>query len=235
MDLDTRDPSIASPPPAAFSSAIDQNTRATTDVPARGYRTTTEERRTMMERERSGPFSWAAGFLGWGAAMFFTLVLVSVILALLGNAAYLNSTVDGNTVSISERTIDTLTWTGIVGALFAVLVGFFAGGYAAGRIDRWHGAGQGIVVVAWAVVFGLVSALIANYAAVTYGFEAYLQPYAIDWNAITTQALVGMVLTLGVMLLGAILGGMAGERWLRRDASSIEETRRSTWRGRPRV
>ena len=128
-----------------------------------------------------------------------------------------------------------LTWGGIIGSLLAIFVGFFLGGYNAGRIDRWHGVGQGVAVVLWTVVFGIVSALLANYAAASLNVSAYLRPYAIDWNAITTQSIVALVLTLVVMLGAAVLGGVAGERWFRRDVGEVEERRRTTtWRGRPR-
>lgn len=155
--------------------------------------TTEASRTTYVAPERGGPFSFAAGFLGWGTAMFFSLVLLSIVLAILGNAAYLHSNVNGNTVSISRTALNDLTWAGIVGAI------------------------------------------VANNAAATYNFGACLQPYAIDWNAITTQAIVGLVLTFAVTLGAAILGGVAGERWYRRDVGAVEERRSTTWRGRPRV
>ena len=53
-------------------------------------------------------------------------------------------------------------------------------------------------------------------------WNGYLSPYAIDWNAITTNSIVGLVITLLVMIAGACLGGFAGERWLHRDVTTEE-------------
>jgi hypothetical protein len=84
------------------------------------------------------------------------------------------------------------------------------------------------------VLFGIVAAVLANNAAAAYDVGAYFAAYQIDWNALTTQAVVGLVMTLLVMLAGAILGGVAGERWLNRDVA-YERRDHRTRASRPRV
>jgi hypothetical protein len=206
-------------------------TRAATPVAPGGV---TSERRVDNYPAREGPFSIIAGFLGWAVAAFFTFVLLAIILGVLGTAAYDSTTATGNAVAISQAALNDLTWTGIIGGLVAVFVGYFLGGYNAGRIDRYHGVGQGVAVVAWTILAGIVAAILAGVAADTLNLGYYLAPYNIDWNAITTQGIIGLVLTLGVMLGAAILGGLAGERYFHR-ADVAEERRDYRARSRPRV
>lgn len=195
--------------------------------------TTTERRMETVEDPE--PFSFVAGFLGWAVASFFTFIFLAIVLGIIGTAAYNDSTIVNNALIVSQNTINNLAWPGIVGALVAVFVAYFLGGYNASRIDRYHGVGQGLAVVAWTVLFGIVAAILANNAAAVYNVGAYLAPYQIDWGALTTQAVTGLILTLLVMLAGAILGGVAGERWMRRDVAFEERREYRAGRSRPRV
>jgi hypothetical protein len=196
----------------------------------------TRETTRVVEGDAPRPFSIAAGFLGWAVATFFTIVLTGILLAFLGNAAYNAGVVTGNTFTISQNTLNNLTLTGLVGGLVAIFIAYFVGGYNAGRVDRSHGVAQGVAVVAWTVVFAAIGALFANYAATFFDLGAYLAPYNVDYGALTTQTLVALVIALLVMLGGAALGGLAGERWPRY-GMAVEERRTygRAWTGGRRV
>lgn len=219
---DTTRSTIDGAPPGTYS------TPAAVSTYAPAPPVVTERTTTTMLAPDSTPFSFAAGFLGWGVASFFTLALLSVVLAFLGNAAYDNAIITEDSVAISQNALNSLGWAGIASALVAVFVGYFLGGYNAGRIDRYHGLSQGGAVVGWTVIFAIIGGVVATAAARAYNVGNYLAPYSIDWNALTTRSMIGLALTLAVMLGAALLGGIAAERSLDPDAAIRE---RRTVRG----
>lgn len=174
------------------------------------------------------PFSVAAGFFGWAVASFFTLVLGTIVLALIGTAAY-NAT-DAGTTGVTQNMFNDLTTGGLIGLLVALFVAYVLGGYAAGRIGLWHGVGHGVAVVAWTVLFTILTiALGAWLGDAVAGLN--LVP-AIDWADLTGPAIAGILVSLLAMLAGAILGAKLGTRPYGIDG--VNEGRRSrTWRGRP--
>lgn len=229
----------SAPPPSAPYEPVtprtttEAGTVGSTYAPATTAERTTTERRIETVDDRRGPFSLVAGFLGWAVASFFTFVLLAIILGIIGASAF-ETGAGGTTATLNETTLNNLAWPGIIGGLVAVFVAYFVGGYNAGRIDRYNGLLQGVVVVAWTVVFAIVAALLANTVVASYDVGAYFSAYRIDWGTLTTQGVIGLVLTLLVMLAGAIAGGMVGERWLQRDVA-YERRGYSTTRSRPRL
>lgn len=168
--------------------------------------TTIEERRTGPVDAR--PFSIAAGFFGWAVASFFTLVLSTLVLALLGAAAY--DATNAGATGVTQETFNSLTTTGLVGLFVALLAAYFLGGYAAGRIGLWHGVGHGVAVVGWTLLFTVLTiALAAWLGDAVAGLN--LVP-AIDWGDLTGPAIAGILVSLLAMLAGAILGAKLGTR-----------------------
>lgn len=193
-----------------------------------------EER--VYHAERAGmlePFSLAAGFLGWGVATFFSLVLLGIVLGFVGAAAYNNAVVTEPSVVISQATLDNLASAGIVAGLVAIFAGYAIGGYNAGRIDRTHGLGQGIAIVGWTLAFAFVSWAVAAASAVSLTVINEFSPFGINWTGLTTRSILVLVLTFFVMLGGALLGGYTAERAMRRRTEFVEE-RVVVGRGRPR-
>lgn len=174
------------------------------------------------------PFSVAAGFFGWAVASFFTLVLGTLVLALIGSAAY--DATDGGATGVTQDAFNDLTTGGIIGLLVALFVAYFLGGYAAGRIGLWHGVGHGVAVVAWTVLFTILTiALGAWLGDAVAGLN--LVP-AIDWADLTGPALAGILGSLLAMLAGAILGAKLGTRPYGIDGVNEGRGHRA-WRGRP--
>lgn len=192
-------------------------------VPARE---TVTERRDYARGDR--PFSIAAGFFGWAVASFFTLVLATIVLAVIGTAAYDAS--DAGTTGLTQNTFNDLTTGGLLGLAIALFVAYLLGGYAAGRIGLWHGTGHGVAVVAWTILFTLVTiGLAAAYGDNVAGL--YLVP-RVDWSGLTGPSIVGLVVALLVMLGGAILGANLGTRPYGLDGT-YEGRRVRAYRGRP--
>lgn len=106
-----------------------------------------------------------------------------------------------------------------VGSAIAVgivlLVAYLFGGYVAGRMARRAGLLNGLAVFVLAVVLVAAVAAIAASQADTDAVQANLRSLGIpttgtEWGKIGTVAGIG---SLAAMLVGALLGGVLGERW----------------------
>ena len=115
--------------------------------------------------------------------------------------------------------------TAVIGiALFAA---YFFGGYVAGRMAFRGGMTHGLLVfVLGVIVAGLVGLLIGAIAG-TDAIEENLRNVGVpttadEWGAVGT---IAGIVSLVVMLAGAVYGGITGERWhgkLRRRAASSD-------------
>lgn len=197
---------------------------------------TVHEREEVRDLDRPIGFSIAAGFFGWAVASFFTLLFVGLTLAALGAQAYNEASTGDGAVDLARPDWTTLSTAGAVAGLVSILVAYFLGGYAAGRIGLRSGALHGVMVVVWTVLATLLAAVLAGAAADAFDLGAYVAPFAIDWSAVTTETAIGLGIVLLTMLVGAILGGMLGDRWWAADedrAAYVDRRYRS--RTRPRV
>jgi hypothetical protein len=106
-----------------------------------------------------------------------------------------------------------------VGSAIAVaivlLLAYLFGGYVAGRMARRAGLLNGLAVFVLAVVLVAVVAAIAASQTDTDTVRANLRSLGIpttgtEWGKVATVAGLG---SLAAMLVGALLGGLLGERW----------------------
>ncbi len=114
-----------------------------------------------------------------------------------------------------------LNWEqlGIVSALIVaavLLVSYFFGGYVAGRMARRSGAINGLLVFVLSVLVVLaltllVNALVDNEDAIAQNLRnAGIPTSSNEWGDTATVA--GLA-SLAAMVVGAVLGGIVGERW----------------------
>jgi hypothetical protein len=135
----------------------------------------------------------------------------AVLAALVGAAAAaigLNTDLAGN------------DWASLgVGSAIAVavvlLLAYLFGGYVAGRMARRAGLLNGLAVFVLAVLLVAVVAAIAASQADTDAVQANLRSLGIpttgtEWGRVGTVAGIG---SLAAMLVGALVGGVLGERW----------------------
>lgn len=172
----------------------------------------------VRQKERFGGIKWGSAFFGWltvlGAA-----VLLSVLLAAVGNALGLSAAADAGQAADQVGQLVQAP-AGVVGGVAAgvvVLIAYFCGGYVAGRMARFGGAKQGVAVWIWSIVVVVaVAALVAvvgNRTAVE-GVTAGLPP---SMGAdLSVAGAVATVAALVIGLVGAVLGGLAGMRFHRR-------------------
>ena len=171
------------------------------------------ESRRDRQKDEFGGFSCLSTLAGWLSAAGLTAILTGILSAA-GAALALNQV--GNKVSGSEA--QTIGVAGGIALLVVLAIGYFFGGYVAGRMARFDGARQGVGVWLWGI---LIAAAVAALAAV--GGSKYnvldalnLPRLPVNSGTLTTGGLIALIASLAVTLGAAILGGKAGERFHRK-------------------
>jgi hypothetical protein len=166
--------------------------------------------RRDRQRDEFGGFSWLSTLAGWLSAAGLTAILTGILSAA-GAALALNQV--GSKVNGSEA--ETIGLTGGIGLLVVLAIGYFFGGYVAGRMARFDGARQGIGVWLWGILVAVVVATLAAIGGSKYNvLDALNLPrLPVDSGSLTTGGLIALIASLAVTLAAAILGGKTGERF----------------------
>jgi amino acid transporter len=203
----------------ASAASTDQHTDSSTDQGVdvakerRGYDSHVAQPHSghTEARDRFGGINWGAGFFGWLVAIGITILLTSIVGAVVA-AVGSNTNISQ---SDAERQAGTIGITAAVVLLVILALAYFTGGYVAGRMSRFDGGKQGLAV--W--VIGLVVTILAIIAGAIFGNEYNIfdrvdlprLPISTDqlsWGGVIT-ALAVLVLTL----LAAMAGGKLGHRY----------------------
>jgi hypothetical protein len=135
----------------------------------------------------------------------------AVLAALVGAAA----AAVGLTTNLAGNDWATLGLGSAIAVAVVLLVAYLFGGYVAGRMARRAGLLNGLAVFVLAVVLVAAVAAIAASQADTSAVQANLRSLGIpttgtEWGKLGTVAGIG---SLAAMLVGALVGGVLGERW----------------------
>ena len=196
--------------------ADDRTTRRVDD--GAGDRTVVEERRDrdvvtsdQEARERFGGVNTGASFFGWLVAIGMSLILTGIVAAIV--------TAIGSNTQVSQSEAQRQAGTvGIVAAIVLIVVlalGYYAGGYVAGRMSRFDGGKQGFAV--W--LLGLVVTILTVVIGAVFGSQynvldrVSLPRLPIGDQALTGGGIIAAVVVLLVTLLAAVLGGKVGHRY----------------------
>ena len=162
----------------------------------------------QRRRDRFGGMNWGAGFFGWLVA-----VAVSVLLTAVLGAVGVGTSADEELLPAASTT--ELGAAAILTLVAVLMVGYYAGGYVAGRMSRYDGVRQGLGV--WVV--GLVMTLLAVAAGSFLGTEydvlsrIELPNVPLSTDTMTTGGLVLAALMLLGTLVAALVGGGVGRRY----------------------
>jgi len=165
-------------------------------------------------RERFGGVNWGAAFFGWLSANGLTVLLIAIAAAA-GTAVGLTTV---STQQAADRVTSSPETVGLGSAVLLLLilaVGYFAGGYVAGRMSRFDGARQGLGV--WLI--GLLVTVLLAVAGLAFGAKYNvlsrldLPRIPVDEGSLGAGGLVALVAVLVVTLVAAVLGGKAGHRY----------------------
>ena len=163
--------------------------------------------------DRFGGIKWGAAFFGWLSANGLNVILLA--LATAGGAAV---GITQSTTSEARSNAETIGIVGGIVLLVILAIGYYAGGYVAGRMSRFDGARQGLAV--WLIGLLITVALAA--AGAIFGSkynvlsQLNLPRIPVDEGDATTGGLIALALVLLATLGAAVLGGKAGERFHRK-------------------
>ena len=182
-----------------------------------GYYEAAEERELRLQ-ELYGGVDWLASFLGFIFAAVAGGVLSAIAAIVVGRL--------GLPLSFSGGALGTSAVTALVVLGVLVFLTFFCGGYVAGRLARFDGGRNGVMVVVWALVVAAISLSVGPL--LPGQIFSYLQSFVQSTLLPALDTLTGMgALGIGI-LIGAILlmllGGFAGGRLGARYHSEIDRT-----------
>ena len=161
--------------------------------------------------EKFGGFNWGACFFGWLVAIGLAILLTGVVGAVV--AAVGSST--NVTQSEAERQAGDIGLAAAIVLLAVLAVGYYFGGYVAGRMSRFDGGRQGLGV--WLV--GLLVTLLALALGAVFGNQynvldrVSLPNLPVSTDQLGWGALVTALAVLGLTLVAALLGGKVGHRY----------------------
>lgn len=191
--------------------------RSAETTPDHDNQTSTRRPRATLEeqKERFGGMKFGACFFGWLTATG-TAVILTALLSATGAAIGLGRGVDVADAAANPEGV------GLVGGivlLIVIFVAYVAGGYVAGRMARFNGAKQGLGVWLWALIIAVVVAVLGLIAGAQFDVLANLNGFPrlpVNEGDLTVAGIITALLLLGVSLLGAVLGGLAGMRFHRK-------------------
>ena len=158
-----------------------------------------------------GGIKGGAVFYGWLVAIALTILLIGIVGAI---ATAVGSSVD-LTKARAELQAGTIGIISAVVVLIILMIGYFVGGYVAGRLARFDGGRQGMGV--WAL--GLVVTIIAVVVGAVFGsdydvFERVNLPsIPVPTDSLTWGGIITLAGVLVGTIISAVLGGKLGQRY----------------------
>ena len=173
-----------------------------------------EGRHDRLELAREAGWSGVS----WGSVIAGVFVAYGVIVACIGIVAAVLHPMGFTLDNLSDNDWQRVGFiAGLVAA--AVFLGAFTfGGYTAGRMARRAGFRNGVLVLAFGVVLLAAVAAVAQLEGATSAIVDRLESLGAPTDGSTWYG-VGVLsgaVALGGMILGAVLGGVRGERWHQR-------------------
>src|SRR6476620_1850889 len=177
------------------------------------------ETAVARQKERFGGIKVGSAFFGWLAATGMA-VLLTALVAAAGTAVGLANNTDVNeAVNQAARNSGTVGLVGIIVLLVILFLSYYCGGYVAGRMARFNGAKQGLMVWVWALIAAIVVAILGLVAGQQFNVLANLNSFPripINEGQLTTTSIIAAIVVALVALVGAVLGGLAGMRFHRK-------------------
>ena len=169
--------------------------------------------RRARQREEFGGFNWGAACFGWLVAVGIT-ALLTALLSAAGAAIGLTQLSESD----AKSSADTISIVGGILVILVLVLGYYAGGYVAGRMSRFDGDRQGLGVWLIGLIVTIVLAVAGAVAGSKYNLlgQLNLPRIPIDEGSLATGAAIALVIMLVATLLAAVAGGKVGQRYHRK-------------------
>lgn len=171
----------------------------------------TEHDQLEYRRAEFGGLKGGAVFYGWLISVAMTILLVGIVSAI---ATGVGSSLDV-TKAQAQMQADNIGLSAAVAILVILMIGYFTGGYVAGRLARFDGARQGIGVWFLGLVITIIVVVVGGVFGSQYNiFERVNLPsIPIPDNTLSQGGILTLVAVLVGTLLTAFLGGIVGQRF----------------------
>jgi hypothetical protein len=162
-------------------------------------------------REKFGGTNWGAAFFGWLVAVGVSILLTGIVGAVAAGIGY-NEDISQ---SEAEREAGTIGLVAAIVLIVVLMIGYYAGGYVAGRMSRYDGGRQGLSV--WLI--GLVVTILAVAAGLVFGSQynvlsrVSLPTLPVSTETLSAGGVIAAIAVLGLTLLAALAGGSVGRRY----------------------
>ena len=165
-------------------------------------------------RERFGGLNGGAAFFGWLVAVAVSVLLSGIVGAIAAGV--------GSTTQFSQS--DAKAQAGNIGLAAAVvlvvvlMIGYFCGGYVAGRMSRFSGGSQGLGV--W--ITGLIVSIAMIVLGAIFGQQydifnrVSLPRLPVSTDSLTVGGIIAAIVVLAGTLIASLAGGALGTRYHRR-------------------
>lgn len=186
--------------------------------PAVAAEVPTRQTVVAREKEQFGGIKVGSAFFGWLAATGMA-VLLTALVAAAGTAVGLATNTDLNEAANQAAGNQTVGLVGIIALLVILFVAYYCGGYVAGRMARFNGARQGLMVWIWALIAAVVVAVLGLVAGQQFNILANLNSFPripVNEGQLNTMSIIAAVVVAVVALVGAVLGGLAGMHFHRK-------------------
>ncbi|HEU4667396.1 MAG TPA: YrzE family protein [Arthrobacter sp.] len=191
----------------------------TSSAPAVDPNLTDRQTAVAREKERFGGIKVGSAFFGWLTATGMA-VLLTALVAAAGTAVGLATNTDVNeAVNQAAKNQGTVGLVGIIVLLVILFLSYYCGGYVAGRMARFNGAKQGVMVWIWALIVAVLVSILGLVFGQQFNVLANLNSFPripVNEGQLTTTSIVAAVVVALVALVGAVLGGLAGMRFHRK-------------------
>jgi hypothetical protein len=178
----------------------------------------------LREHNAYGGIRLGSAFFGWLTASALMVLITSAAVGVAAAFGMANETEVRGWADNLMASNGATAITAAVALAVIVLLAYFGGGYVAGRMARFDGIRQGLVVWLWGIVMSVVAGLVGLTVG---GFRLLTGPVVPvverPLQELTFPALITLAVVLLASLAGALLGGAAGMRYHRAvDRSGFE-------------
>jgi len=162
-------------------------------------------------RDRFGGANVGAAFFGWLVAVGMTALLTGIAAVIATAVGYSNNV----TQTDAERAAGTVTLVAAIVLLAILLIAYYSGGYVAGRMSRFDGARQGLMVWLIGLLVTLLAVALGWFAGDQYNLldRVDVPRIPIPNDDITLGGIITAVAVLVGTLLAAMFGGTVGRRY----------------------
>ncbi len=177
----------------------------------------TRETVIAREKEQFGGIKIGSAFFGWLTATGMAVLLVALLAAAGIAVGLANNANVSDAVSLASS--QTVGIAGIIALLVILFLSYYCGGYVAGRMARFNGVRQGLMVWFWAIIVAVLVALLGLLAGPRFNILANVNSFPripVNEGQLSTTGIIAAVVVAAVTLVAAVLGGLAGMHYHRR-------------------